>query len=78
LLCPDQQREASGVDFALYSLYALSVEKQRENAVLVIAASIIAVIRLKGEPIKHTPKVTFTISESVELARMIMREVQRG
>ncbi|HEX2329428.1 MAG TPA: hypothetical protein VHN74_11955 [Candidatus Angelobacter sp.] len=54
------------------------VEKQRENAVLVIAASIIAVVRLKGEPIKRTPKVTFVISESVELARMIMREVQRG
>jgi hypothetical protein len=54
------------------------VEKQRENAVLVIAASIIAVVRLKGETIKRTPKVTFVISESVELARMIMREVQRG
>jgi hypothetical protein len=33
-------------------------------------------IRLRGAPIERSPKVVFTISESVQLARMIMDEVQ--
>ena len=33
------------------------MEKARENGILVIAASIIAVIRLRGEPIKPSPKL---------------------
>lgn len=52
------------------------MEKARENGILVIAASIIAVIRLRGAPIARSPKVVFTISESVELARMVMEAVQ--
>ena len=52
------------------------MEKARENGILVIAASIIAVIRLRGEPIKRSPKVVATISDSVQLARMILQEVQ--
>jgi hypothetical protein len=71
-----QARQA--LDFAIYSLYAGRVEKQRENAALAIAAAIIAVVRLKGEPIKRTPKVVAVVSDSVELARMILREVERG
>jgi len=34
----------------------LPMEKARENATLVIAASLIAVVRLRGEPIKPSPK----------------------
>jgi hypothetical protein len=52
------------------------MEKARENGILVIAASIIAVIRLRGEPIKRSPKLVATISDSVQLARMVMDEVQ--
>jgi hypothetical protein len=53
------------------------MEKARENGILVIAASIIAVIRLRGAPIERSPKVVFTISESVQLARMVLDEVER-
>lgn len=52
------------------------MEKARENGILVIAASIIAVIRLRGEPIKRSPKLVATIHDSVQLARMVMDEVQ--
>jgi hypothetical protein len=41
------------------------------------AASIIAVIRLRGAPIERSPKVVFTISESVQLARMVLEAVER-
>jgi hypothetical protein len=55
----------------------LPMEKARENATLVIAASIIAVIRLRGEPIKPSPKLTATIADSVQLARMVLTAVER-
>jgi hypothetical protein len=42
----------------------------------VIAASIIAVTRLRGEPIKPSPKLSATIADSVQLARMIMAAVE--
>jgi hypothetical protein len=53
------------------------MEKARENGILVIAASLIAVIRLRGAPIERSPKVVFTISESVRLAEMILEAVER-
>jgi hypothetical protein len=53
------------------------MDKQRENGVLLIAACIVAAIRLRGEPIRPSPKLTATISESVQLARMVLREVER-
>jgi hypothetical protein len=49
---------------------SLSPWRRRENGILVIAASIIAVIRLRGEPIKPSSKLTATIADSVQLARM--------
>lgn len=52
------------------------MEKARENGILVIAASIIAVIRLRGEPITRSPKVVATISDSVQLARMVLEKVE--
>jgi hypothetical protein len=54
----------------------LPMEKARENATLVIAASLIAVVRLRGEPIKPSPKLVSTIHGSVQLARMGLREVE--
>jgi len=45
--------------FVLYSSNIFAMEKARENGIMVIAASIIAVIRLRGEPIKRSPKVVF-------------------
>jgi hypothetical protein len=54
----------------------LPMEKARENATLVIAASLIAAVRLRGEPIKPSPKLTATIADSVQLARMVMAAVE--
>lgn len=54
------------------------MDKQREHGALLIAASIVAAIRLRGEPITRSPKVLSTVSDSVQLARMIWQEIQRG
>ena len=54
------------------------MEKARENGILVIAASLIAVIRLRGEPIKPSPKLVATINEAVHLARTVLEKVERG
>jgi hypothetical protein len=57
-------------------------EQERRNqdrfaSTLVIAASIIAAIRLAREPdiARPSPRLTSTISDSVALARMIMAKV---
>jgi hypothetical protein len=34
-------------------------------------------IRLRGEPIKPSPKLVATISDAVQLARMVMEKVER-
>jgi hypothetical protein len=44
---------------------------------LLVAASLIAIIRLRGEPITPSPKVRAVISDSVTLAREILRELER-
>jgi len=54
------------------------MNSDRQAGALLIAACLVAAIRLRDEPIKPSPKLTATISESVQLARMVMREVQRG
>lgn len=54
-----------------------AMDKQREDAVLVIAACIVAAIRLRGEPIRPSPKLTATVADSVQLAKMVLREVVR-
>ena len=64
--------------FAFYSPMITPMDKQREDAALLIAASIVAAIRLRGEKVAPTPKVTFIISESVEIVRMVWRSIQRG
>jgi len=50
------------------------MDKQREDGAILIAASIVAAIRLRGEPIKPSPKLTATVSDSVQLAKW---ELQR-
>lgn len=54
------------------------MDKQRETGALLIAACIIAAIRLRGEPIRPSPKLTATVTESVALARTVLRELQRA
>ncbi len=43
---------------------------------LLVAASLIAVIPLRGQEIKPSPKLTATIRDSVDLARMILSQLQ--
>jgi hypothetical protein len=47
------------------------------DGAVVVAASIVAAIRLRGQEIKPSPKLTATIRDSVDLARMVLAELQR-
>ena len=47
-----------------------------ERGALLIAACLIAAIRLRGEPIKPSPKLKSTIYDSVQLAVLVWRELQ--
>jgi hypothetical protein len=49
----------------------------KPNGALLVAASIVAAIRLRGEPIKPSPKLTSTVSDSVQLARLVLAELGR-
>lgn len=64
--------------FALSSPRLLGVDKHRETGALLIAACIIAAIRLRGEPIRPSPKLTSTVAEAVALAKTVLRELQRA
>jgi hypothetical protein len=50
-------------------------ERRKETGALLIAASIIAAIRLRGEPVKPSPKLSATIYDSVELATLVLRQI---
>lgn len=52
-------------------------DKPRANGALLVAASIVAAIRLRGEPIKSSPKLTATVSDAVHLARLVLNELER-
>lgn len=52
-------------------------ESKTDGAVLV-AASVVAAIRLRGQDIKPSPKLTATIKDSIELARRVLTELQRS
>ena len=65
--------------FALYSptMFGMTDEdKRKETGALLIAACIIAAIRLRGEPIKPSPKLSATIYDSVPLATLVLRQIQ--
>jgi hypothetical protein len=52
-------------------------EKQRENGALLIAASIVAAIRLRGQEVRPSPQLTAVIKDSVMLARLVLAELRR-
>jgi hypothetical protein len=56
----------------------IAMDQQRETGALLIAACIIAAIRLRGEPIRPSPKLTATVAEAISLARTVLRELQRA
>jgi hypothetical protein len=49
--------------------------EDRQRGALLIAASLIAAIRLRGEPITASPKVVAVISDSLKLARMVLQRL---
>jgi hypothetical protein len=65
------------VDFRHLFAYAVPVDEQKRSGLVVLAAAIIACIRLKGIDIKPSPKLTATVNDSVHLARMIVAAVER-
>jgi len=50
----------------------------RMDGAVVVAASIVAAIRLRGEPINQSPKVVSTVADSIQLARMVVARIERG
>jgi hypothetical protein len=56
----------------------LQKQAPKQDGALLIAASIVAAIRLRGEPITHSPKVTAAVADSLQLARMVMARMGRG
>jgi hypothetical protein len=53
------------------------VENQRQTGALLIAASLVAAIRLRGDAIKPSPRLTSVVNESVQLARLVLKELER-
>jgi hypothetical protein len=56
----------------------LRKQAPKQDGALLVAASIVAAIRLRGEEIKSSPKLVATINDSVRLARLVMAEMERG
>jgi hypothetical protein len=52
-------------------------DKQRENGALLIAASIVAAIRLRGQEVTPSPRLTAVVKDSVALARLVLAELSR-
>ena len=57
------------------SMPSEATAEDRQRGALLIAASLIAAIRLRGEPITNSPKVVSTISDSITLARMVLQRI---
>jgi hypothetical protein len=51
-------------------------EEKRSNAVILIAASLIAAVRLNREEIRPSPSVTAKIADSIRLAEMIQARLR--
>lgn len=56
----------------------LRKQTPKQDGALLMAASIVAAIRLRGETITPSPKVTAAISDSLQLARMVMARMERS
>ena len=53
------------------------MDKQKETGALLIAASIVAAIRLREQEIQPSLKLTATIKDSIQVARLVMAEFSR-
>ena len=50
----------------------------KANGALLVAASIVAAIRLRGDEIKPSPKLNAVIHDALLLARTILARMERG
>jgi hypothetical protein len=55
----------------------VAVSDGREKTAILVAASLIAAVRLAREEIKQSPKVMATISDSIRLAEMIWARIEK-
>jgi hypothetical protein len=53
------------------------VDEHKRPGLVVMAAALIAYIRLQGMDIKPSPKLTATVNDSVHLAEIIVAAVER-
>jgi hypothetical protein len=51
------------------------VGEDKSRTAILVAAAIIAAVRLAREPIKNSPKVHSEIADSIQLARMIWARI---
>jgi hypothetical protein len=81
-ICCGSAYRYSGADFVTgtpkRNPACLRKQAPKQDGALLIAASIVAAIRLRGEPITHSPKVAATVADSLQLARMVMARLERG
>ena len=65
--------------FALVSPYAFTVaDDPRQKNALLVAASLIAAVRTaREEKIDQSPRVIYKVSESVRLAKIVLRRIER-
>jgi hypothetical protein len=56
--------------------FLIMPDDPKQLGALLIAASLVAAIRLRGAEIKPSRKLTATISDSVQLAVLVWRELQ--
>jgi hypothetical protein len=54
-----------------------SVDIQRENGAVLIAAAIVAAIRLRGEEIKPSPRLNAVVHDSILVARTVLAQLER-
>jgi hypothetical protein len=62
--------------FAICSPTLVTMPDDRQRGALLVAAALIASIRLRGEDIKLSPKLKAVVYDSVQLAVMLLREIQ--
>jgi hypothetical protein len=51
------------------------MDPDRQTGALLIAASIVAAIRLRGEPINNSPGTVSTVQDAINLARMVLQRL---
>jgi hypothetical protein len=67
--CSEHRREEPG---------QVNQEEKRSNAAILIAASLIAAVRLNREEIRPSPSVTAKIADSIRLAEMIQARLRHS